>query len=94
MIQRAPGLLLLASLIVASASPLAAKTIEVPIHWSIQKGEISIARLRLMAGPKLRKEICAKAGASLRAGDTVHVSIYGAGNQLITAFTYTKRDCQ
>ena len=32
-------------------------------------------------------------GATLRAGNTVRVTVYGAGNVVITTFTYTKRDC-
>lgn len=85
--------LLLASAILLIPSPLSAKTVDVPVHWSIQKGELSIARLRLYAGPKLRKEVCAKNRAFLHAGNTIRVTIYGAGNDKITTFTYTKRDC-
>lgn len=91
---RPAPLVLLALLIFATPSSLLAKTIDVPVHWSIQKGELSIARLRLYVGPKLRKEVCAKNGATLRAGHTIRVTIYGAGNDKITTFTYTKRDCQ
>lgn len=86
--------LLLASAVLLVPSPLSAKTVDVPVHWSIQKGELSIARLRLYAGPKLRKEVCAKNRAFLNAGNTIRVTIYGAGNDKITSFTYTKRDCQ
>ncbi len=86
--------LLLASAVLLVPSPLSAKTVDVPVHWSIQKGELSIARLRLYAGPKLRKEVCAKNRAFLNAGNTIRVTIYGAGNDKITTFTYTKRDCQ
>ena len=89
-----PGIVIVACLLLAIAAPATAKTIDIPVHWSIQKGELSIARLRLYAGPKLRKEVCSKNGAFLRAGNTVRITIYGAGNENITTFTYTKRDCQ
>ena len=65
----------------------------IPVHWTVQKNELSIARLRLMLGPKLRKDICAKAASYLRAGNTVQVILYGAANTVLTTFTYTKRDC-
>ena len=94
MLLRAATVVLLAFANSAISSLALAKTIEVPVHWSIQKGELSIARLRLYAGPKLRKEVCAKNGAILRAGNTIRVTIYGAGNDKITTFTYTGRDCQ
>lgn len=94
MVNRVPGLTLVACLLLAFAAPATAKTIDIPVRWSIQKGELSIARLRLYAGPKLRKEICAKNRAFLHAGNTIRVTIYGAGNDKITTFTYTKRDCQ
>jgi hypothetical protein len=94
MTSRTTGLALIVSLLFAAPLPLAAKTIDVPIHWSIQKEELSIARLRLYAGPRIRKDICGKMGASLRAGNTVRVTIYGAGKQVLTAFTYTARDCK
>ena len=92
--SHAYGPALAATLLFANYAPATAKTIEVPINVSIQKGELSIARLRLAWGPKLRKDVCAKAGSELRAGNTVRVTIYGAGKQVITVFTYTKRDCQ
>ena len=91
---RTAVLSLLSLLVFAIPSPVAAKTIDIPVYWSIQKGELSIARLRLYLGPKIRKEMCAKNGAALRAGNTIRVIIYGAGKELITTFTYTKRDCQ
>ncbi len=88
-----PRIALVACLLLAIAAPAAAKTIDIPVHWSVAKGELSIARLRLHVGPKLRKEICAKNRAFLRAGNTIRVTIYGAGNETITTFTYTKSDC-
>jgi len=91
---RAAALALLASVAFAAPSAVSAKTIDVPVHWAIQKGELSIARLRMWAGPRLRKEVCAKNGAFLRAGNTIRVTIYGAGNDKITTFTYTESDCQ
>ena len=88
------GIVLVACLLLAFAAPATAKTIDIPVHWSIQKGELSISRLRLYLGPKIRKEMCTKNGAFLRGGNTIRVIIYGAGNETITVFTYTKRDCQ
>jgi hypothetical protein len=85
---------LAASLLIASASMADAKTIEVPIHVNVQKTELSIARLRTMVGPKVRKDVCSKLGRSWRSGDTVKVILYGAGKTVITTFTYTERDCR
>ena len=78
----------------AILSPITAKTIEVPVHISVQKTQLSIARFRLGYGRRLRQEVCAKMGNALRAGNTVHVTVYGASNVVISTFTYTKRDCQ
>jgi len=85
--------LVIASLFLVWPASVDARTIEVPIHWSVQKNEISIARLRTVYGPRIRKDICSKLGRGWRKGDTVKVIIYGAGNMVITDFTYTARDC-
>jgi hypothetical protein len=83
-----------ASLLLASASTADARTIEVPIHWSVQKNELSVARLRTIYGPKLRKDVCSKLGKAWLSGDTVKVTFYGASDVVITTFTYTERDCR
>jgi hypothetical protein len=91
---RAAAVALLGFLVVTSPTPVAAKTIEVPVHISVQKSQLSIARFRLGYGRRLRRDVCAQMGAALRAGNAVHVTVYGASNVVITTFTYTKRDCQ
>jgi hypothetical protein len=85
---------LVAGLLIAAGSAANARTIEVPIHWTVQKNDISVARLRTVYGPKLRKDICSKLGRAWRSGDTVKVIFYGASNVVITSFTYTERDCR
>lgn len=92
--KRAPGYVLVACLLLAFAASATAKTVDIPVHWSIQKGELSVSRVRLYLGPKIRKEMCTKNHAFLRAGNTIRVILYGAGNETITTFTYTKSDCQ
>jgi len=94
MTPRTAGLALIVSLVFAAPSPLAAKTIDVPIHISVQKTQLSMARFRLGFVRRLRQDVCAKMGSSLRAGHTVRVTVYGAANVVITTFNYTARDCQ
>ncbi len=79
--------------------PASAKTVSIPIYWSIAKGELSIARLRTSVGPKIRNYVCTTyrkgqhPGNVLKSGGTVRVTFYGFGKDVLTSFTYTKRDC-
>ena len=94
MIKSAAVIAAAACLLLAFATPATAKMIEVPVHWSIQKGELSILRLRLYAGPEapqgsLRKKWCFLARGQ---HDPGHHLRRRQGQY--TSFTYTKRDCQ
>jgi hypothetical protein len=91
---------LLACLLIATGTtPVAAKTVTIPITWSVSKGNLSIARLRASVGPKVRDYVCTTyrkgqhPGNVLRTGGTVKVVFYGFGRDILTSFTYSKRNC-
>jgi hypothetical protein len=93
-------IMLLACLLLGTGVvPAAAKSITIPITWSVSKGELSIARLRASVGPKIRKYVCTTyrkgqhPGSVLKSGGSVKVVFYGYGRDILTSFTYTKRDC-
>jgi len=92
-------MLLACVLLGAAALPAAAKTVTIPITWSVSKGELSIARLRASVGPKIRNYVCTTyrkgqhPGNVLRNGGSVKVVFYGYGRDILTSFTYSKRHC-
>jgi hypothetical protein len=74
---------------------VSAKEILVPVHWPTwTKGELSIARMRMALGPKIRKEVCRSFAGSLKAGNTVKVVFYGAGKEVLTSFSYRHSHCK
>jgi len=81
------------------ALPAAAKTVSIPIYWSTARGEISIARMRASVGPKIRNYVCTTyrkgqhPGNVLKSGGNVKVIFYGFGKDVLTSFTYSRRDC-
>jgi hypothetical protein len=84
------GVVLVAEL----AMPAAAKDITQNIHWSIQRSELSISRVRVTVGPKVANAACKYYGSVLKSGGTVHVNIIGAGGERITSFHVTKAQCR
>jgi hypothetical protein len=93
-------IMLLACLLLGTgAVPAAAKSITIPITWSVSKGELSIARLRASVGPKIRTYVCTTyrksqhPGNVLKSGGNVKVVFYGFGRDILTSFTFSKRDC-
>ena len=78
----------------ACALPADAKVITQNIHWSVLRSELSIARVRVTAGPKITKAACRFYGAILKNGETVHVNIIGAGGERITSFHVTGDKCR
>ena len=99
MIRHCAALLLAGLVLAAMPQPATAATITIPITWSISKGELSIARLRASVGPKVRNYVCTTyrkgqhPGRTLKAGGSVRVIFYGFGKEVLTSFTYTRRDC-
>jgi hypothetical protein len=95
----ATTMLLTCLLLGAGVIPAVGKTVTIPITWSVTKGELSIARLRAAVGPKIRTYVCTTyrkgqhPGNVLRAGGSVKVVFYGFGRDVLTRFTYSKRDC-
>ena len=98
--SRRIALMLSAGILLAGfALPAAAKTVSIPIYWSVAKGELSIARLRASVGPKIRNYVCTTyrkgqhPGNVLKSGGSVRVTFYGFGNDVLTSFSYSRRDC-
>jgi hypothetical protein len=71
-----------------------AKDVTANIHWSVQRGELSITRLRLYVAPKITRAACKSYWNLLKSGETVHVNIIGAGDELITSFHVTRDKCK
>ena len=93
-------IMLLACLLLGAGTlSVAAKTVTIPITWSVSKGDLSIARLRASVGPKIRDYVCTTyrkgqhPGVVLRSGGSVKVVFYGFGRDILTSFTYGKRNC-
>jgi len=92
-------IVLAGALLAGLALPASAKTVSIPIYWSIAKGELSIARMRTSVGPKIRNYVCTTyrkgqhPGNVLKSGGSVKVTFYGFGNTVLTSFTYSRRDC-
>jgi hypothetical protein len=96
----AATMLLTFLLLGAGIIPAVAKTVTIPITWSVSKGELSIARMRASVAPKIRNYVCTSyrkgqhPGNVLRTGGSVKVVFYGFGRDILTSFTYSKRDCR
>ncbi len=100
MLRRFALVVLVGSALGAPAMPASAKSVSIPIYWSVAKGELSIARLRASVGPKVRNYVCTTyrkgqhPGNALKTGGNVRVTFYGFGRDVLTSFTYTQRDCR
>ena len=98
MVTRLSVALFAGLLVTASVTPVAAKTVTVPFYWVVNKGDLSIARMRAALGPRLRNYVCNSyrkgqhPGNVLKTGGSVRMVFYGFSD-VITTFTYTRRDC-
>jgi hypothetical protein len=92
--------LLLATALLASSLPAAAKETVVTISWAgVQRSELSISRMRVVLFPRVRRAVCdsyrrgTMPGQVLKSGGTVRVVFRGAGGDILTSFSITRDKC-